>query len=57
MMPALSAVLLTFSCQFSLLFCALTQFRVIFLDDLAVILRRTQATLYYVTLCRIVNVR
>jgi len=27
-MPALSAVLLTFSFQFSLLFCALTQFRI-----------------------------
>jgi len=43
-MPALSAVLLTFSFQFGTLFCALTQFRVIFFDDLAVIWRRNQAT-------------
>jgi len=44
-MPALSAVLLTFSYQFSPLFRALTQFRVILLDDLAVIWRRNQVTL------------
>ena len=44
-MPALSAVLLPFSFQFSLLFCALTQFRFILLDDLAAIWRRNQATL------------
>ena len=38
-MPALSAILAylaySFSFQFSLLFCALTQFRVILLDDLS----------------------
>ena len=45
-MPALSAVLLTFSFQFSLLFCTLTQFRVILLDDMAVIWRRNQATVH-----------
>jgi len=44
-MLALWAVLLTFSFQFSLLFCALTQFRVILLNDLAVIWRRNQTTL------------
>ena len=43
-MPALSAVLLTFSFQFRLLFCALTQLHVILLDDLAVVWRRNQAT-------------
>jgi len=46
-MPALSAVLLTFSFQFSLVFCALTQFPVLYilLEDLDVIWRRNQATL------------
>jgi len=44
-MPALSAVLLTFSFQFNLLFCALTQFCVILFDDLAMIWRRNQASL------------
>jgi len=38
-MPALSVVLLTFSFQFSLLFCALTQFHIILPNDLAVIWR------------------
>jgi len=44
-MPALSAVLLTFSFQLSLLLCALTQFHIISLDNLAVIWRRNQAML------------
>jgi len=44
-MPALSAVLLTFSFQFILLFRGLTQLRVILLHDLAVIWRRNQVTL------------
>jgi len=43
-MPALSAMLLTFSFQFNLLFSAWTQFRIILLDDLAVTLRCNQAT-------------
>jgi len=40
-----SAMLLTFSFQFSLLSCALTQFHIILLDDLSVIWQRYQAML------------
>jgi len=44
-MSALSAMLLTFGFQFSLLFCALTQLRIILLDDLVMIWWHNQAML------------